>query len=480
MSSVNQPHDPHGIAMGVGLNLSSNDLGFNAEPTTKVSCPLRLDRPGLDHAPSFWAATAGEEVATSNELMSRKETSVAIIGGGFTGLSCAYHLAKKFGIKATVLEANKVGWGASGRNGGFAMICVGKDDYADTVAQYGLEEAKQQFDVGFCAVKTVEDIVRENNIDVERAEYGWINIAHKASRIDGLKATQRLLKKSFDYDTEFVDEQSLRQDLIGSTEAHGGLIYPDGFGLHPLKYARGMAKAAMDHGATIHDQSPVLSWTKEGGRHVLRTPRGTLVADHVVIATAGYTLDSMNPWLAGRVLSAISNIAVTRPLTPEEQIRAGLKTTMMVSDTRKLVFYYRLLPDGRLLFGARGGIRDDGSQNKQAYDWLIKRMVDMFPSLASVKVEYFWRGWVCLSRDKHPHMGTTDDPTVHYSIAYMGNGVALASHFGRLVAAQIAGQPEAPKITLFKKTLPRFELPSLRETQLRAAYAYYGIKDRFL
>ncbi|MGH9899270.1 MAG: NAD(P)/FAD-dependent oxidoreductase, partial [Pyrinomonadaceae bacterium] len=211
---MNQPHDPHGIAMGVGLNLSSNDLGFNAEPTTKVSCPLRLDRPGLDHAPSFWAATAGEEVATSNELMSRKETSVAIIGGGFTGLSCAYHLAKKFGIKATVLEANKVGWGASGRNGGFAMICVGKDDYADTVAQYGLEEAKQQFDVGFCAVKTVEDIVRENNIDVERAEYGWINIAHKASRIDGLKATQRLLKKSFDYDTEFVDEQSLRQDLI--------------------------------------------------------------------------------------------------------------------------------------------------------------------------------------------------------------------------------------------------------------------------
>lgn len=480
MNSVNDHGNPNRTPLSSGLTLSGKDLGFNAEPTTKVSSPIRLEMPGLEHAPSYWAATAGEEVSTSNQLTSRSQTSVAIIGGGFTGLSCAYYLAKKHGIKATVLEANKVGWGASGRNGGFAMICVGKDDYADTVAQYGLEEAKQQFDVGFSAIKTVEDIVRENMIDVECAETGWINIAHKTSRIDGLKSTQRLLKESFNYETEFVDEKTLRQNYVGSTEGYGGLIYPDGFGLHPLKYARGMAKAAIDHGATIHDQSPVLNWTKEGGRHVLTTPEGTLVADHVVIATAGYTLDSLNPWMAGRVLSAISNIAVTRPLTPQEQIKAGLKTTMMVSDTRKLVFYYRLLPDGRLLFGARGGIRDEGSRNKQAYDWLIKRMVDMFPSLASVEVEYFWRGWVCLSRDKHPHMGVTDDPSVHYSIAYMGNGVALGSHFGRLVAAQVAGQPEEPNITLFRKQLPRFELPCLREAQLRAAYSYYGIKDQFL
>lgn len=458
----------------------SKNLGFDAEPDTNVDRVLRLDMPGLAHAPSYWAANAGEEVDTSGELETRQHTSVAIIGAGFTGLSCAYHLAKKHGIKATVLEANKVGWGASGRNGGFSMICVGKDEYAETLARLDVEEARQHFHVGIDAVKTVEEIVKDNNIEVDRSESGWINIAHKKSRIADLKETKRLLKEGFGYETEYIDGGELRRTLIDSSEACGALIYPDGFGLNPLKYARGIARAAIKHGATIHDKSPVLSWTKEGGKHILRTPKGVLVADQVVIATAGYTLDAMNPWLSGRILPAISNIAVTRPLTPAEQQLAGLRTTQMVSDTRKLVFYYRLLPDGRLLFGARGGIRDEGNLNHKAYEWLTQRMVDMFPSLASVKIDYFWRGWVCLSRDKNPHMGTTDDPTVHYSIAYMGNGVSLASHFGRLVAGRVAGKPEEPKITLFRDPLPKFELPSLREASLRAAYVYYGIKDRFL
>jgi glycine/D-amino acid oxidase-like deaminating enzyme len=458
----------------------AQDLGFDAEPSTKVNRVLHLDMPGLAHAPSYWASNAGEEVKTSGELESRQHTAVAIIGAGFTGLSCAYHLAKNHGVKATVLEANKVGWGASGRNGGFSMICVGKDEYAETLARLDTEEARKHFHVGLDAVKTVEEIIRDNSIEVDRSESGWINIAHKKSRISDLKETKRLLKEGFGYNAEYIDVGELRRTLIDSSEACGALIYPDGFGLNPLKYARGIARAAIEHGATIHDKSPVLGWTKEGGKHILRTPRGVLVADQVVIATAGYTLDTLNPWLAGRVLPAISNIIVTRPLTLTEQHLAGLRTTKMVSDTRKLVFYYRLLPDGRLLFGARGGIQDEGSQNQKAYEWLTRRMIDMFPSLAAIKVDYFWRGWVCLSRDKNPHMGATDDPTVHYSIAYMGNGVSLASYFGRLVAARIAEKPEEPKISLFSDPLPRFELPALREASLRAAYVYYGIKDRYL
>lgn len=454
-------------------------ISFDAEPETTVARPLRLEQPGLPHAPSYWSATAGPEVVTE-ELLGRQETSVAIIGAGLTGLSCAYHLAKEHGIKATVLEANRIGWGASGRNAGFAMICVGKDEYADTLAKFDREEARKHFTVGLDAVKTVENIVRDNNIDVDRSATGWLAIAHKPSRMEELEATQKLLKNSFGYETEIVSRDRLRSDYIDSTEAHGGIIYPDGFGLHPMKYTRGLGRAAIKHGTTVHTSSPVLSWTKQGTKHVLRTPKGELVADTVLIATAGYTLDSMNPWLSGRVLPAISNIAVTRPLSKAEQLTAGLRTTMMVSDTRRLVFYYRLLPDGRLLFGARGGIADKKDMNKKGHDWLISRMSDMFPTLKGIDIDYFWRGWLCLSRDKNPHLGTTDDPTVHYSIAYIGNGVALASYFGRLAADRIAGRPHEPNISLLKTPLPRFELPSLREASLKAAYAFYGIKDRFL
>jgi glycine/D-amino acid oxidase-like deaminating enzyme len=226
-----------------------------------------------------------------------------------------------------------------------------------------------------------------------------------------------LLKDTFGYETAILGRTELRSKLIDSAEAYGAIVYPDGFGLHPLKYTRGIAEAAVRLGASIHSRSPVISWTKER-RHVLRTPNGELTADTVLIATAGYTLDSMNPWISGRILSAISNIAVTRPLSAAEQLHVGLRTTMMVSDTRRLVFYYRLLPDGRFLFGARGGIRDEKDQNRKAYEWLLARMTDMFPGLSRVDIDYFWRGWVCLSRDKNPHIGTTDDSTVHYSIGY--------------------------------------------------------------
>lgn len=454
-------------------------IRFDSEPETTVAQPLRLDRPGLPHAPSYWAANGGGDLP-AEELSGRRETSVAIIGAGLTGLSCAYHLAREHGVQATVLEANRIGWGASGRNGGFAMICVGKDEYAETLSKYDRQEAGKHFAVGLDAVKTVEEIVQDNELEVDRSTDGWIAIAHKPSRMDELRATQKLLKDSFGYNTELVDSDTLRNKYIASTEAHGGIIYPNGFGLNPMKYTRGLSRSAARLGTTIYTSSPVLSWTKQGSKHILRTPKGSLVADTVLIATAGYTLDSMNTWMSGRVLSAISNIAVTRPLAEAEQLAAGLKTTMMVSDTRRLVFYYRLLPEGRFLFGARGGIQDNAKENQKGYEWLISRMVDMFPNLAGIDIDYFWRGWVCLSRDKNPHIGTTDDPTVHYSIAYIGNGVALASYFGRLAASRIAGRPREPDISLLRTPLPRFELPVLREASLKVAYAYYGLKDRLL
>ena len=145
-----------------------------------------------------------------------------------------------------------------------------------------------------------------------------------------------------------------------------------------------------------------------------------------------------------------------------------------------LLFYYRLLPQNRVLFGARGGIEDTPDGNRRQRQWLERRFAEMFPPLGRVESEYFWRGWVCLSRDKNPHVGSTDDGTVHYALAYMGSGVALATYCGRLLAGRLAGKADGDAGPLLGAPLPVFPFPALRRIYQRLAYSYYGFKDERL
>ncbi len=442
--------------------------------------PMDLSQPGAPHVASYWAATAGAEVENCAPVTADMDTDVAIIGGGYTGLSTAYHLAREQGIAGHVLEANRMGWGCSGRNGGFCSVGIGKEDFDDWRARWGLDAAKAIFEQSREAVRTVKAILERESIEVDRTPEGALELAHRPNRMTDLAARGAHLKKDFGLDVRLLGKAELEREYLESREAHGALLHPEGFALHAMKLTRGLARAAQRHGAVLHGASPVTAWRQEGKKHLLTTPGGTVRARQVVIAGNGYTGDRLHPAVAGRLLPVLSNIIVTRPLTASEREAVNWKTYLKIWDTRWLLFYYRLLPDNRILFGARGGIEDRPESNQQQRIWLQRRLAEMFPPLAKAESEFFWRGWVCLCRDKNPHVATLQDGTTHYSLAYMGSGVALSVYCGRMLAARIAGKPGGEAGPLLGAPLPAFPFPALRRVYQRLAYRYYGFQDKWL
>ncbi len=442
--------------------------------------PTDLSQPGAAHVGSFWAASAGADVDNCDPVAADMDVDVAVIGGGYTGLSTAYHLALEHGVTAHVLEANRVGWGCSGRNGGFCSIGIGKEDFDDWTRRWGVVAAKAVFEQSREAVRTVKGILERETIDVDRTPEGALEIAHKANRMAGLAARQAHFEKEFGLEAKLISKVELARDYLASREAHGALLHPEGFALHAMKLARGVARAAQRRGAVLHGASPVTAWRRDNKHHLLSTPGGTVRARQVVIAGNGYTGDRMHPSLDGRLLPVLSNIIVTRELSEAERSAVNWKTYLKIWDSRWMLFYYRLLQQNRMLFGVGVGIEDKAESNGEQRRWLERRFADMSPPLANVESEYFWRGWVCLSRDKNPHVASVDDGTTHYALAYMGNGVAMSHYCGKLLAARVAGKPEGDAGPLLGTPLPRFPFPGLRRVYQRLAYRYYGFQDEWL
>ncbi len=431
---------------------------------------------------SYWAATAGPEPEGVTRLARDRAVEVAVIGGGYTGLAAAYRLAGTHGIEACVLEARSIGWGASGRNGGFAMLSIGKLTLQERIARWGLDVARRVVRIGIEACETVREVVAKEQIACDQEPDGWINVAHRPELVPVLKARRELYRDRFDYhEIEFLDRDALAQDgWLRGPVAHGAIRYRATFGLHPLKYVRGLAAAVLRRGGSVHHHSPVVGWRRDGGGHVLATPGGTVRARRVVMATNGYTPERLHPYFAGRTMPAASNIVVTRPLTEAEWREVGMRTTQVYTDTRTLVHYWRRLPDGRMLFGGRAGVINTPARLATRRAWLEGRMAALCPALAGVGSEFFWHGNVCMPYDRMPHVGTVEgDPTVAYALAYTGSGVAMATYCGGL-AGDLAAGVEVPRDTpLTAVEIPRFPLPVLRRAYLAGAYLVYGARDRW-
>ena len=238
------------------------------------------------------------------------------------------------------------------------------------------------------------------------------------------------------------------------------------------------SSAARSAGARVHSASPVIRWSKNNGTHSLATPYGTVRARTVVIATNGYTPEHLLPCLRGTTLPVLSHIIVTRPMTPQEKKSSGFVTDHVLTDTRNLLYYWRRLPDDRILFGGRGLIAESQGNHVRQREFLLAELKRKLPALASIEVEYDWWGWVCLTADFLPHVyHADDDASVHYSIGYQGSGVAYGLHAGRLLASRVAGEDSQMTIPSTSTPLPRFPLAALRRTGQRAAYLWYRYLD---
>jgi len=427
--------------------------------------------------PSWWRDTR-PDVPAYPALENEIETEIAIIGGGYTGLSAAYHLARDHNVQAVVLERAYPGWGGSGRNGGFCCMGSSKLSWSRIAAKFGLEEAQSFWRSQRDSVGLVAEIIDREGIDVDKTGEGEVSLAHKPNLAEGMKEEAAYMAKTFGAAEKFLTKEELVARGFNSPGLYAGVANPVGFGLNPWKYVTGLAAATAKAGARIHANSEVIHWSREGNKHVLATPRGRVRAEKVLIATAGYTPEDIHADYGGRVLPALSSIVVTRPLTQAEQKAQGWTNTTPVYDIRYLLHYFRLLPDGRMMFGGRGGLSAEPARLRQQQDQIEADFRAYYPEWRHVEVTHRWSGLVCLAQDLVPHVGAWDDqPGVYYAMCYHGNGVAMGTWSGRAVArAMTGGIEERPGF--IRRPAPKFPLPFLRPLYLRGAYVTYGIKDR--
>ncbi|MXX17123.1 MAG: FAD-dependent oxidoreductase [Gammaproteobacteria bacterium] len=428
---------------------------------------------GLEHVSSYWAETGGPEPENDGRLETSVETDVAIIGGGYTGLSCAIHLARDFGINPVVLEANRPVWGCSGRNGSFTGPNIGRLSIAQWERRWGAEGARALWNESMAGLNTVRELIDRGAIDCDRQPDGRMKIAHSPKAVPYIHSEYQALKR-LDYQADILSAEDIARDHCKGAEAFSAIRLPDGFCMHPMKFGYGLVRMARAAGAFIHASSPVLEWKKQGNEHCLSTPRGEVRARQVVFATNGYTNEQLHPCLKGGLLPVISYIVVTSPMDTEQQSECNFVTTDSLTDTKKFLNYFRRLPDNRIMLGSRGPFREGGSV--QHSRWLLNNIKRKFPPLKNLGVEYYWGGWVAITCDNMPHVGCAeDDPTLLYSLGYCGSGVTAATQAGRRMAEHLgAGRPLMPELCT---PLPRFPMARFRRLGQKIAFQWFRLQD---
>lgn len=417
---------------------------------------------------SYWRASCAP-LSGCPPLQGETRAEVAIIGAGYAGLHAALELVERHGTNVIVLDAAQPGWGASGRNGGFCCLGGARLNERQITRRFGRDAAQEWGSFENNAIARVQDNLTRYGIDAHTTEPGELTLAASP------RAWAHMRAAPVPEGGVLLDRTELRAQGLNTAAYMGGRYAPSGFGLHPYAYVTGLARAAQAAGVRVQGDSRVAEILPHGDGWRLRTATGAVIAQQVLIATNGYSDESLVPWLHRRILPAISNIMVTRPLTAAELDAQGWTRQLMAYDDRYLLHYFRLLPDNRLMFGARGGLSFQpgsvarfGQRARAEFDLI-------FPHFRQAETDYSWNGLVCLTASLAPYIGPVDGAMgLWLALGWHGNGVAAASEGGRCAARAMMGDTDAPP-AITRKPPPRFIAP--RRWALAAAMALAGLAE---
>lgn len=420
---------------------------------------------------SLWVATA-DPAPTPVRLDGDHVADVAIIGGGYTGLSAAYRFAER-GMQPVVVEANEIGWGASGRNGGVVSAKF-RASIPSIARTYGLATARRMAEIGHEGVDEVIGLIEE--LDIKGAAFsmsGNLRCAHNRKALDALVAEAEIMRSTFgDTSLQVLSSGEVAAET-GSKEFVGGVLAAHAGIIHPLNFARGIARGLRRKNIVLFEHSPArtLRRTKDGV--LIGTPRGTLRARHVVIATNAYSdLTEATSAVNHTLIPFRSAIIATEPLGAHFN-NSLMPARRSYSETRRMMRWFRRAGD-RMIFGGRGAFGRNDSAN--AFEALRHALIGLFPQLEEVAITHHWSGLVAMTLRSIPHVGLIDD-RVSYALGYNGTGIACSCLMGRYVCdLALGGKPDLSLLST--ERLPSIPFHSAREPAVRLIAGWYQLLDR--
>ncbi|MDK8873779.1 FAD-binding oxidoreductase [Paracoccus sp. SSJ] len=383
---------------------------------------------------SYWHDTAPAFASGAPGPVS-DQYDVAVIGAGFTGLGAARKLAAE-GHSVVVLEAETVGFGASGRNGGHLNNGIAHS-YLAAREHFGADRARALYHAFDQGIETIERIIAEEGIDCSFRRSGKLKLASKPGHYDSLARNFEALHRDADPDTAMLSRAELAGE-VGSDAFHGAMLQKKSAMMHMGRFVVGLAEAAARRGAAIFERAPVIAREQAGAGWKLTTPRGSVTAGKVLLATGAYTTGAF-PWFRRRIVPVGSFIIATRPLTDAE-VAATMPGNRTCVTSMNIGNYFRLAPDNRLIWGGRARFSASSDQRSDAKSGEILRagLLRTFPQLREVPIDYCWGGLVDMTADRFPRAGQADG--VYFSMGYSGHGAQIATHMGEIMADLMTGR----------------------------------------
>ncbi|MGC2172128.1 MAG: FAD-binding oxidoreductase [Candidatus Sulfotelmatobacter sp.] len=390
---------------------------------------------------NYWLTTTEFPRIETRPLPDRVD--VAVVGAGFTGLSAARTLARR-GARVAVLESETAGWGASSRNGGMVLtgMKLGVNKFIST---YGRELTRRMYAASLATIDCVEQIISEDSIDCDFSRCGHLEVACKRKHFDDYARQAEVIAREFNHQLRVVQKNELGAE-IGSNIYFGGMVDEVSAGVNPARYVAGLARAAVKAGANLFENTCVqrIGRAAHQGEQgwSITTSRGSLWAREVFVGTSGYTGEA-TPALQRKIIP-IGSFIITTEVLPEALAHELSPRNRMIYDSKNYLYYYRLTPDRRMLFGGRAAFFPENQQTiRRSAEILRRGMIDVYPQLRDAKVEYVWGGTLDFAFDIMPHAGQIDG--MYYAVGYAGHGVAMATYQGQKMAELIAGdKPENP------------------------------------